>query len=71
MGARFEDFDTQFRMPEEYQPVPDFNRQAWTVGASYYLDPDVAVKFDYTHQMSAATIRRAPRTINVGIGWWF
>ena len=69
--ARFEDFDTQFRMPEGVEAIPDFNRQAWTVGATYFLDPDVAVKFDYTHQHSAATIRRAPRTINVGIGWWF
>ncbi len=69
--ARFEDFDTQFRMPEGVVAIPDFNRQAWTVGATYFLDPDVAVKFDYTHQHSAATIRRAPRSVNVGIGWWF
>lgn len=69
--GRFEDFDTQFRMPDQLTPIPDFNRRAWIAGASYYLDPDVAVKFDYTHQQSAATIRRAPRSINVGIGWWF
>jgi hypothetical protein len=69
--ARLEDFDTQFRMPPGQEPVPEFNRQAVTVGASYYLDPDVAVKFDYTHQRSAATIRRAPRAINIGLGWWF
>jgi hypothetical protein len=69
--ARYEDFDTQFRMPPEQAPIPDFNRRAWVVGASYFLDPDVAVKFDYTHQHSAATLRRAPRSINIGIGWWF
>jgi len=69
--ARYEDFDTQFKMPDDYQPIPDFNRRAWTLGATYYLDPDVAVKFDYTHQSSEATIRRAPRSINVGLGWWF
>jgi hypothetical protein len=69
--ARFEDFDTQFRMPEGVQPIPAFNRRAVSVGASYYLDPDVAIKFDYTHQSSESTLRRAPRTINVGIGWWF
>jgi hypothetical protein len=69
--ARFEDFDTQFRMPEGTDPIADFNRRAFTVGASYYLDPDVAIKFDYTHQQSAATLRRAPRTVNLGIGWWF
>ena len=69
--ARYEDFDTQFRMPEGTQPIPDFNRRAFSIGANYYLDPDVAIKFDYTHQDSAATLRRAPRTVNVGIGWWF
>jgi hypothetical protein len=69
--ARFEDFDTQYRMPAGTEPIPNFNRRAVSVGASYYLDPDVAIKFDYTHQSSAATITRAPRTINVGIGWWF
>jgi hypothetical protein len=69
--GRFEDFDTQFRMPDGYQPIPAFDRRAWSVGASYFLDPDVAVKFDYTHQHSESTIRRAPRSINVGIGWWF
>jgi hypothetical protein len=69
--ARFEDFDTQFRMPEGSEPIAAFNRRAFVTGASYYLDPDVAIKFDYTHQQSAGTLRRAPRTINVGIGWWF
>ena len=69
--ARFEDFDTQYRMPEGEEPVPEFNRRAFTVGTNYYLDPDVVVKFDYTHQQSAGTIRRAPRAFNVGIGWWF
>jgi hypothetical protein len=69
--ARFEDFDTQFRMPEETAPIPDFNRRAFAVGANYYLDPDVAIKFDYTHQQNGGTIRRAPRSLNVGIGWWF
>lgn len=69
--ARFEDFDTQYKMPEGYEPITAFDRRAWIVGGSYYLDPDVALKFDYTHQHSEATLRRAPRTFNVGIGWWF
>jgi hypothetical protein len=69
--GRFEDFDTQFRMPEGVDPIPAFNRGAVAVGASYYLDPDVAIKFDYTHQRNAGTLRRAPRSFNVGLGWWF
>lgn len=69
--GRYESFDTQFRMPQGSLPIPAFDRHAWTVGASYFLDPDVAVKFDYTHQGSAGTLRRAPRSLNVGLGWWF
>jgi hypothetical protein len=69
--GRFEDFDTQFKMPEGIQPIPAFNRGAFTVGANYYLDPDVAIKFDYTHERSASTLRHAPRSFNVGLGWWF
>ena len=69
--ARFEDFDTQFRMPDGYVAIPSFDRRAVTVGANYYLDPDVVLKIDYTHQDSASTIRRAPRIVNVGVGWWF
>jgi len=69
--ARFEDFDTQFRMPDGYQAIPEFDRRAFSTGLSYYLDPDVALKFDFTHVDSASTIRGASRSINVGIGWWF
>ena len=69
--GRFEDFDTQFRMPDGLAPIPALNRGAFTVGANYYLDPDVAIKFDYTHQRNESTLRRAPRSVNVGLGWWF
>ena len=69
--ARFEDFDTQYRMPAGQEPVPDFKRRAFTIGASYFLDPDVAVKFDYTNVQTQATLRRGPQSINVGLGWWF
>jgi long-subunit fatty acid transport protein len=69
--ARYENFDTQFKMAEGQLAIPAFDRAAWVVGASYFLDPDVAIKFDYTHQMSESTLRRAPRSFNVGLGWWF
>ena len=69
--GRFEDFDTQFRMPDGYLPIPEFDRQAFTTGVTYYLDPDVALKFDFTYLDSESRIRRASRSINVGVGWWF
>lgn len=69
--ARHENFDTQFRMPDGFVPLEEFDRTAWVAGATYYPDPDVAVKFDYTHLKSRSGFVRLPRSINVGIGWWF
>lgn len=68
---RYESFDTQARMPAGFRPLPQFNRDAWVVGANYWPDPDVAVKVDYTIVRNASTVVRAPNSFNVGLGWWF
>jgi hypothetical protein len=68
---RYENFDTQFRMPDGFVPLKEFDRSAWIVGATYYPDPDVAVKVDYTHQRNQSPLIKAPRSFNVGLGWWF
>jgi len=68
---RYENFDTQFRMPPGSVKLPQFDRDAWVVGATYWVDPDVAIKFDYSHVHNQSTVVPAPRTINVGLGWWF
>ena len=69
--VRYEDFDTQFRMPAGFVKLPQFDRDAWVVGATYWVDPDVAIKFDYSHVRSKSAVVPAPRSINVGLGWWF
>jgi hypothetical protein len=69
--VRYENFDTQFRMPAGSVKLPEFDRDAWIVGATYWVDPDVAIKFDYSHTRSQSTVVPAPRSINVGLGWWF
>lgn len=69
--ARHENFDTQFRMPDGFIPLEEFDRTAWVVGATYYPDPDVAVKVDYTMLKSRSGFVRLPRSLNVGLGWWF
>jgi hypothetical protein len=69
--VRYENFDTQFRMPAGYVKLPQFDRDAWVVGATYWFDPDVALKFDYSHVRNASTFVPAPRSINFGLGWWF
>jgi hypothetical protein len=69
--ARYESFDTQFRMPAGFTALEEFDRTAWIAGATYYPDPDVAVKIDYTTVDSRSGFVRLPKTLNVGVGWWF
>lgn len=68
---RYENFDTQYRMPAGFLPLRQFDRDAWIVGATYYPDPDVAVKIDYVWQRNQSAIVGAPNSFNVGLGWWF
>jgi hypothetical protein len=69
--ARYEKFDTQFRMPAGYVPLQEFNRNAIVVGATYWPDPDIAIKFDYSIVRSPSTVIAAPNSFNAGLGWWF
>ncbi|MGH9204858.1 MAG: hypothetical protein ACRD2A_26835, partial [Vicinamibacterales bacterium] len=69
--ARYEKFNTQFRMPDGYVPLPEFDRDAWVVGANYWPDPDVAIKVDYSIVRSRSSVIQAPNSFNVGLGWWF
>lgn len=68
--ARYEDFNTQSKMPAGYVAIPDFDRHAWVVGATYWPDPDIAVKMDYSIVRSRAQVA-APNSFNIGLGWWF
>lgn len=68
---RYESFDTQFRMPAGFLPLKELDRSAWIAGATYYPDPDVAVKIDYVWQRNQSTVIKAPRSFNIGLGWWF
>ena len=69
--VRYENFDTQFRMPAGALPLKQFDREAWVVGASYYPDPDVVVKIDYTVIRNQSSLFHSADSLNVGLGWWF
>ena len=69
--VRYERFDTQHKMPPGYLPLSEFNRSAWVVGVSYFPDPDVVVKVDYTVGKNQSSVFTVPRAFNVGLGWWF
>ena len=68
---RYENFDTQFRMPTGFEPIPQFDRDAWVVGFSYYPDPDVVLKLDYSVVRNQSEVVDAPNSLNIGLGWWF
>ncbi len=69
--ARYENFDTQFKMPAEYPPLREFDRDALVFGATYWPDPDIALKVDYSAIRSQNSTIIAPNSFNVGLGWWF
>ncbi|MEQ1573457.1 MAG: porin [Vicinamibacterales bacterium] len=69
--VRYEQFNTQHRMPPGYVALPEFDRHAWVVGATYWPDPDVAVKVDYSIVRNRSAVIQAPNSFNVGLGWWF
>lgn len=68
---RYENFDTQYKMPDGFVPLKEFDRDAWVLGATYYPDPDVAVKIDYVWLRNQSDVIRARDSFNVGLGWWF
>ena len=69
--VRYENVDTQFRMPAGYVPLEQFDRDVWVVGGTYWPEPDIAIKVDYVHQRNGSSVVSAPRSFNVGLGWWF
>lgn len=69
--VRYENFDTQYRMPTGFLPLREFDRDAWVFGLTYFPDPDVAVKLDYTLLRNQSDVVKAPNSLNVGLGWWF
>ena len=69
--ARYEYVDTQHRMPDGWLPLTQFEQDVVTAGITYFPDPDVAVKADYTFLRRRNDVIRGPSSFNLGLGWWF
>ena len=69
--VRYENFDTQHQMSAGYLPVQAYDRDSCSIGITYFPDPDVAVKIDYTVMRNQSDVVTAPNSFNVGLGWWF
>ena len=68
--ARYEDFDTQHRMPDGVAKNPAGDRQEWTFGASFFLTPTLVAKGDVQFRDDASE-NDLPTLINFGLGWQF
>jgi hypothetical protein len=69
--SRYENFDTQNRMAAGYLPLREFDRDALVSGFTYFPEPDVALKFDYSVLRNQSRFIKARNSLNLGIGWWF
>ena len=69
--VRYDKANTQARMPAGAVPLGQFDRDAIVVGATYWPEPDIAVKVDYVVGRNRSTVVQAPNSFNVGLGWWF
>ena len=68
---RYENFDTQYRMAGSGIGLPQLDRDAWVFGATYWPDPDIAIKADYSVVRNRSAFIQAPNSFNLGLGWWF
>lgn len=68
--ARYEDFDTQHRMPGGVAENPAGDRREWTFGANFYLTPTLVAKGDVQFRDDASG-DDLPTLVNFGLGWQF
>ena len=68
--VRYEDFDTQFRMPDGVAKNPEGDRREWTLGASFHLTPTLVAKGDVQFRDDASG-KDLPTLVNFGLGWQF
>jgi hypothetical protein len=69
--SRYENFDTQNKMANGFLPLKEFDRDAFVSGITYFPEPDVALKFDYSILRNQSSFIKARDSLNLGIGWWF
>lgn len=68
--VRYDDFNTQYRMPAGVARNDAGDRNEWTVGFGFLPVPNFVVKVDYQIP-DDATGNDLPNRFNVGVGWQF
>lgn len=68
--VRYDEADTQYKMPSGVAADPTGDRQEWTFGVSFYPTPNFVIKGDY--QVRKDDAHSDPRNgFNFGAGWEF
>lgn len=67
--ARFEDFNTQFKMPAGFAANPANDRNSLTAGLRYLPIPQVAIKADYSFNWNKADA--GVDQFNLGVGFYY
>ncbi len=67
--VRFDDYDTQKDMPTGYKRNSLYNRNAWTIGCSFFPVENVVIKADLQHVQQSGG--GADDLFNLGLGWQF
>ena len=69
--ARYEEANTQAKVPNGFLPVSRFDRNWITIGASFWPHPDVVIKVDYQIGHNEDPTVEEGDSFNMGLGWWF
>ena len=64
--SRYENFDTQHRMARGFLPLKEFDRDALVTGLTFFPEPDVALKFDYTVLRNPEPAHQGPKLAKPG-----
>ena len=66
--VRYDDYDTQHKMPSGVSENPAGDRTDWTFGTNFYLTPNLVLKADYQIRDDASS-KNPGDLLNFGIGW--
>ncbi len=69
--VRYDDYDTQYKMPAGSAENPEGDRQDWTFGISYYPVHNLVLKADYQVRKDAVPMSDPADFFNLGLGWQF
>ena len=68
--VRYDDFDTQYKMPSGVAKNPAGDRSEWTFGVNFYLLPNLVLKTDFQIR-DDDTSADLEHLFNLGVGWQF